>query len=116
MLRVLSLYALLLSGLVLTGCSSKPDSLSAKYSKQFSSADPETKALWSVVVSATKTNGYLQAMVALQGLRARDLTPDQDKAVYDTLTSLNAQLVAKAEKGDPVAKQTLSDLRQSQRR
>lgn len=115
-MRVTLLCTLLLSGIALTGCSSKPDSLSTKYSKLFDSSDAETKALWSVVVSSTKTNGYLQAMVALQGLRAKDLTPEQDKAVYETLTSLNTQLVTRAEKGDAVAKQTLSDLKQSQRR
>lgn len=116
MQRVLTVGVLSLLVLLSGGCGSKPDSLSVRYSKHFASADAETKGLWSTVVSSTKTNGYVQAMVALQALRARDLTPEQDKAVYETLTSLNTELVNKADKGDAAAKQTLSELKQIQRR
>ncbi len=101
----------------IAGCSKSPDALSAARAKLFDSADADSKALWAAVMSSTKTNGYIQSMVALQSLRQKEnLTPAQDKAVYDTLAAVNTQLRERAEKGDPAAKKVLEDMTQMQRR
>lgn len=101
----------------LAGCSKSPEALSAARAKLFDSADAESKALWATVMSATKTNGYIESLVALQSLRQKEnLTPPQDEAVYDTMAAVNTQLRERAEKGDPAAKKVLADMNQMQRR
>ncbi len=101
----------------LVGCSKSPNTLSAGRAKLFDSADPEAKALWATVMAATKTNGYIESMVALQALRQKEnLSPAQDQAVYDTLAAVNTQLRERAEKGDAAARKVLEDMTQMQRR
>lgn len=64
-----------------------------------------------MAIAAAKTNGYVTAILTLKQLqRETNLTPEQAKAVTETLTALNDQMFKAAGKGDPNAKQAVEQL------
>jgi len=78
----------------------------------FNSATPELKAVWDAAVAADKTNGYVPAVLGYkQILLQRDqLSPNQVKAVEEASSRIFQRLVEASTKGDPAAKQALSQL------
>ena len=62
-------------------------------------------------MAALKTNGFLVSIVALQSLQQRgNLTPEQLKAVNETVTAVSDEMYAAANRGDANAKQQIQDL------
>lgn len=61
-----------------------------------------------------QTNGYAAAVLSLKKVyRAENLSPEQQKAVNDTLTAINDKMYAAANKGDAQAAQAIQDLRKA---
>ena len=94
-----------------SGCGRSGASLGARNSKLFQSADAQTKGNWETAMAALKTNGFLVSIVALQSLQQRgNLTPEQLKAVNETVTAVSDEMYAAANRGDANAKQQIQDL------
>jgi hypothetical protein len=83
----------------------------------FSSAAPEIKEAWEKAVVADKTNDYVPAVLGYkQILLQRDqLPPSQVKAVEEASSKLYQRLVEASTKGDPAARQALSQLQPTRR-
>ncbi len=70
------------------------------------------KAGWESAMAAIATNGYTAATVALTTLqRQSGLSPEQLKAINETVTAVSDQMYDAANKGDAAAKQAIQDLR-----
>jgi hypothetical protein len=83
----------------------------------FGSAAPEIKEVWDKAVVADKTNDYVPAVLGYkQILLQRDqLSPSQVKAVEEASSKLFQRLVEASTKGDPAARQALSQLQPTRR-
>src|SRR5690242_19563184 len=82
-------------GLIVTlaGCSKDAKSIATTEAKVFQSAPAPTKAAWDTAAAAMKINGYVIALVSLQGLRAQPgLTAEQIQAVEKTATAVSDQI------------------------
>jgi hypothetical protein len=101
--------ALLIGCLLLAGCSK---GASGGGSGGFNSAPPELKAAWETAVAANKTNDYVTAALGYKGilLQREQLSPSQVKMVEEASGKLFQRLVEGTAKGDPAAKQALSQL------
>ncbi len=110
--------ALLVAGLCCFGCGGKdPNAIGSRSSKQFASADPQTKEQWETALAAMKTNGYAVAYVNLQSLAEKtNLTAEQLNAVHETVASLSDKMYEAANKGDQEAVKAIQELRGSRRR
>lgn len=99
--------ALLIGCVVLAGCGQ-----GASGSSGFNGAPPELKAAWDRAVAADKTNDYVPAVLGYkQILLQRDqLSPSQVKVVEAASGKLFQRLVDASTRGDPAAKQALSQL------
>lgn len=99
-------------GLV-AGCGSKnATEVSGKYDEAFRSAPAEVKANWEASKAAMKTNGYVPATIALMNLQSvTTLSPDQRKAVDDTVTAVSDQMYEAANNGDAAAQRAIDELR-----
>jgi hypothetical protein len=99
--------------LALCGCGKKSaSSLASKNDAAFSSATPEVKGAWEASKAAMKTNGYAVAIAALTGAKAAaGLSPDQSRAIDETVTAISDQMYEAANREDPAAKQAIEDLR-----
>ncbi len=101
-----------LAVLLMPGCSKSASSVGSRNTKAFQSANPETKASWDTALAAMNTNGFVTATVALMKLQqVPSLTPDQLKAVNETVTAVSDQMYAAANKGDANAKNAIEELR-----
>ena len=68
-------------------------------------------------VSALKTNGYLEAFVALRSVQAApNLTLDQYTAVVNARLAVEKEVAARAVAGDPVAMRAVEAIQGSSRR
>jgi len=68
-------------------------------------------------VSALKTNGYLEAFVALRSVQAApNLTLDQYTAVVNARLAVEKEVAARAVAGDPVALRAVEAIQGSSRR
>jgi len=68
-------------------------------------------------VSALKTNGYVEAFVALRTLQvAPNLTLDQYTAVVDARLAVEKEVAAKAVAGDPAALRAVEAIKSASRR
>jgi len=102
----------LLGGACLFGCGKSAAGFSNANAKIFASAPTETKAAWDAASAAIATNGFAAATLSLQKLQGTpDLTPEQLKAVNETVTAVSDQMYDKANKGDPAAKEAINQLR-----
>jgi hypothetical protein len=98
----------------LAGCGSKSaSSLGSSNAKLFAAAPASVKSQWDAASAAIATNGYTPAIVALKNLQQQSLSPEQLKAVNDTVTAVSDQMYAAANKGDAAAKQAIQDLRKA---
>jgi uncharacterized membrane protein (DUF106 family) len=103
-----------LAGVVLVVCSRNPSAVGARYSKTFQSADAPTKAAWAVAMQAVTTNGYAMAILTLKQLSQQpSLTPEQAKAVAETVTAVSDQMYKASNKGDPNALRAIAELREA---
>jgi hypothetical protein len=102
---------LAITGVTISGCGKSASSVGSGHAKLFATADPQTKANWDTASAALKTNGFFAGTVSLITLqRQTNLTPEQLKAVDETLTALSDQMYAAANKGDASAMQAIKDL------
>lgn len=101
--------AFLIGCVVLAGCGKGGSSYGAS---GFDSATPAIKEAWDKAVAADKANDYVPAVRGYkQILMQRDqLSPSQVKAVDEASSKLFQRLVEAASKGDPAARQALSQL------
>jgi len=101
--------AVLMSCIVLAGCGR---GASGSGSSGFNGAPPELKAAWDAAVAADKTNDYVPAVLGYKEilLQRDQLSPGQVKAVEEASNKLFQRLVEASAKGDPAAKQALSQL------
>ena len=100
------------AGAVLVGCGRNPSSIGAGYAKAFQSADAKTKAAWELAMQAVTTNGYATAILTLKELKEQPgLTPEQTKAVSETVDAVSDQMYKALNKGDPNAQKAIQDLR-----
>ena len=76
---------------------------------QSGSAASEAKAYVNFALSAVRTNDFAGGVIALQtAQRMPMLSAEQHRAVYQAMQAMTADLVARAEKGDPKAKADLA--------
>ncbi|MGO9200192.1 MAG: hypothetical protein ACLQM8_06575 [Limisphaerales bacterium] len=101
--------AFLIGCVVLAGCG---QGASGSGSSAFNGAPPELKAAWDTAVAADKTNDYVPAVLGYkQILLQRDrLSPGCLKAAEEASGKLFQRLVEASTKGDPAARQALSQL------
>jgi hypothetical protein len=101
--------ALLIGCIILAGCG---QGASGSRSSGFNSAAPELKTAWDTAVAADKTNDYVPAVLGYKGilLQRDQLSPSQVKAVEEASSRLFQRLVEASAKGDPAARQALSQL------
>jgi hypothetical protein len=101
--------ALLIGCIVLAGCG---QGASGDRSSGFNGAAPELKTAWDTAVAADKTNDYVPAVLGYKGilLQRDQLSPSQVKAVEEASSKLFQRLVEASAKGDPAARQALSQL------
>ena len=102
--------ALLIGCFVLAGCGKGAP---GSGSSAFNGAPPEVKAAWYTALAADKTNDYVSAVLGYKRilLQRDQLSPAQVKAVEEASSKLFQRLVDGSIKGDPAAKQALSQLR-----
>jgi hypothetical protein len=102
--------AFLIGCIVLAGCGK---SASGSGTSDFKGAPPEIKAAWNTAVAADKANDYVPAVLGYKRilLQRDQLLPRQVKAVEEASSKLFQRLVDASTKGDPAAKQALSQLR-----
>jgi hypothetical protein len=83
----------------------------------FSNAAPELKEAWDKAVAADKANDYVPAVLGYKQilLQRDDLSPSQVKAVEEASSKLFQRLVDASTKGDPAARQALSQLQPTRR-
>ena len=100
---------ILIGCLVVAGCG---QGASGSRSSSFSDAPPELKAAWDMAVAADKTNDYVPAVLGYKRilLQRDQLSPSQVKAVEEASGKLFQRLVEASTKGDPAARQALSQL------
>jgi hypothetical protein len=105
--------AFLIGCIVLAGCGK---GASGPGTSDFKGAPPEIKAAWDTALAADKANDYVPAVLGYkQILLQRDhLLPGQVKAVEDASGKLFQRLVEASTKGDPAARQAISQLRPTQ--
>lgn len=96
----------------LAGCSKDAESLGSAGSKSFQSADPAIKAQWEAANAAVKTNGYAEAIIGFKKLQSTNLSPEQRKAVDDTVTAVSDQMYEAANKGEAAAVKAVQRLRE----
>jgi len=101
--------AFLIGCSVLAGCG---QGASGSKSSGFNGAPPEIRAAWDAAVAADKTNDFVSAVLGYKEvISQRDqLSPGQVKTVEEASSQLFQRLVATAAKGDPAAKQALTQL------
>ena len=101
--------ALLIGCIILAGCG---QGATGSTSSGFNGAAPELKTAWDTTVAADKTNDYVPAVLGYKGilLQRDQLSPSQVKAVEEASSKLFQRLVAASAKGDPAARQALSQL------
>jgi hypothetical protein len=101
--------ALLIGCIVLAGCG---QGASGSRSSGFNGAAPELKTAWDTAVAADKTNDYVPAVLGYKGilLQRDQLSPSQVNMVEGASSKLFQRLVAASAKGDPAARQALSQL------
>jgi len=101
--------AFFIGSLLLTGCGKGS---SGRGSGAFNAASPELKTAWETAIAADKTNDYVTATLAYKEILAqRDrLSPSQVTSVEEASGKLFQRLVTASVKGDPAAKQALSQL------
>ena len=101
--------ALLIGCIILAGCG---QGATGSTSSGFNGAAPELKTAWDTAVAAHKTNDYVPAVLGYKGilLQRDQLSPSQVKAVEEASSKLFQRLVAASAKGDPAARQALSQL------
>lgn len=101
--------ALLIGCVVLAGCGKADSGVGAS---GFSSAAPAIKEAWEKAAAADKVNDYVPAVRGYkQILIQRDqLSLSQVKTVEEASSKLFQRLVEAANKGDPEARQALSQL------
>jgi galactitol-specific phosphotransferase system IIB component len=98
------------------GCSKEAAPKVASHSKVFDSASPEIKVDWEKVVTASSSNDYATAILTCRKLQAQGaLTPEQSTAVSDTMTAMNNQMTAAAQKGDQNATKAIEEVRKNWR-
>ncbi len=104
--------------LLAAGCKKDTaESATAPLAQTFSGKDDELSRLAQLAQAAARSNDVETAVVALQDLRYRpNLTAEQLTAVQDSLATLQTQLAAAAERGDPIALHAIELLRQGKRR
>jgi len=79
----------------------------------FDSAPAEVKQIWLAALEADKTNGYVAAQTLCYSLLQKSLSPDQQNAVSQQLTSVNTRFQEALQKGDPVAKAAWEEMRRN---
>jgi hypothetical protein len=85
--------------------------------KAFESASAEIKATLDKGLAEARAKDYAEAITTLQGLyRTPGLTPDQTKALEETITAISDEMYAASNKGDAKATEAIKVLRQRQRR
>jgi hypothetical protein len=101
--------AFLIGCVVLAGCGK---GASGSGSSGFNGAPSEIKAAWDTAMAADKANDYIPAVLGYkQILLQRDqLPPSQVKTVEEASGKLFQRLVDASTKGDPAARQALSQL------
>jgi len=99
----------LISCVLLAGCGKGGSESGAS---GFNTASPAIKEAWDKAVAADKANDYVPAVRGYkQILLQRDqLSPKEVKAAEDATSKLFQRLVEASTKGDPAARQALSQL------
>src|SRR6266511_699467 len=93
----------------------KPDA--ANYGGPTQGQSDHVQQTVSQAVSDLKTNGYLEAFVALKAVQAAPtLTLDQYTAVANARLAVERELAAKAAAGDPAAMRALEGIKGASRR
>lgn len=105
------------TGLLLIGCGKSAQGLRDANAKLFTSAPAEIKAAWDAAGAAMATNGFAPAILTLKKLQALPgITPEQLKAVNETVTAVSDQMYDRINKGDAAAKEAMNQLRAAQGR
>jgi len=73
----------------------------------FDSAPADVKQIWLAALEADKTNDYAVAQTLCYSLLQKSLSPDQQNAVNQQLTSVSTRFQEALQKGDPLAKAAL---------
>ena len=102
--------AVLAAGLMLTGCGKGAPKAGPN---AFNAAPPPTKEVWEKAVAADAANDYVAAAGGYRQLmlQGNQLSPDQFKAVYQASGKLSQRAMIASSKGDPAARQAVSQLR-----
>jgi len=100
--------------LVLSACGKKVDvpRQADELEKAFQAS--QSSEYVNLAIAAVRTNNYVAGVVALQNVRRiPGMSPDQLMAVQRTLEAITADLVARADRGDPNAQAALAAIERS---
>lgn len=99
---------------ILAGCGQpSAESLGAANAKLFQSSDPPIKSQWDAATAAVKTNGFAEAILALTKMQSATLSPEQRKAVDETVTAVSDQMYESANKGEAAGLKAIEKMRQA---
>ena len=100
--------------LALSACAKKADVRREAVELEKAFQSDQSSPYVSLAVSAVRTNDYAVGVIALQNAqRVPGMTADQLMAVQRTLDAITADLVARADKGDPNARAALAAIERS---
>ena len=104
---------LLVVGMLLQGCSKKPDI--ALDSASFSSAPPELKEKWKAAGECASSKDYLGTATNLIAIfsKSQQLTADQNQALNQAWLNLGNMAFAAANKGDKAATEAVLKMRET---
>ena len=86
-----------------------PDKRQRPLADQTGNAPAHAKAYVNIALSAVQSNDFAGGVIALQAAQQVPMiTAEQHRAIYEAMQAMTADLVARAEKGDPKAKAQLA--------
>ncbi len=113
-MKKLTLLALMCAALLGVACKKKTEVDTKPLQQSFQSAPAPQQSAADKVVSAVKAGDYAGATAQLQQLAMQaNLTPDQQKAISDTLKQVGDALKAKGEAAAKDVQQSVDQLQKS---
>ena len=114
-------------GLLISGCSKSdeqgslpvpenPTEAATQVEQVFQSAPPEVMKAVQVASEGLREGDYEKAALSLQAIRSQqNLTFEQGMAVYNSMVTVEAEMIAAMQAGDPQAKQAYERLKRIKR-